>query len=294
MTSKREHFVLTDDEKTESKTKKFKISQEADTDPIPDEPVDTIISSEYFEKSPRQRKTKPNNMNKKVTAPRGWKEKYENIQKMRTEKLAPVDTMGVQSNLSDKISPAESRFHVLISLVLSSRTKDTTNSFVMDKLRVHGLTVENIRKTSLKELTELLHPVGFKNTKAKHIKKIVEILHESYADDAPSDYEDILALPGVGPKMALLMMSVAWNKIVGISVDTHVHRISNRLEWTGAKRTRLPEQTRKALEDWLPREYWGEINGLLVGFGQQICKPLYPLCKNCLNRKICPSSTSKK
>ena len=290
MASKRTHFNLTEDVKTDFKTKKVKISLKAETDSNSEKL--TTTSSEYFEK-----KTEKKNIRKKVNiviAPEGWKEIYENIHNMRTEKMAPVDTMGVQTNLSDKISPAESRFHVLISLIISSRTKDTTNSFVMDKLRVHGLTIENIRNTSLQELTELVHPAGFKNTKAKHIKKVAEIMHERYADDVPGDYDDILALPGVGPKMALLMMNVAWNKTIGISVDTHVHRISNRLKWTGAKGTGLPEQTRKALEDWLPREYWAQINGLLVGFGQQICRPINPLCSKCLNRHICPSSNSKK
>ena len=287
MASKRAQYSLDTDAESEVTTKKVKLLNT-------EESADTITSSVYFEKRSNQKKKKQQKVRKVVTTPEKWKEIYENIMTMRKEKSAAVDTMGVQSNFSDKFSPVESRFHVLISLMLSSRTKDTTNSLVMNKLRVHGLTIDNIRKTSLEDLTELIHPVGFKNTKAKHIKKVVEILHEKYADDVPSDYTDILALPGVGPKMGLLMMSVAWNKTVGISVDTHVHRISNRLKWTGARNTLSPEATRNALEDWLPREYWGEINGLLVGFGQQICKPIRPLCRECLNRTICPSSSFKK
>ena len=286
-------------------SKRFKIEMDQISDPASDsnsavsnEKIQTIKESEYFAKPVVGNKSKKTNKKTKkepqpITAPPNWKEIYDNIVEMREDRSAPVDSMGVQSNLSDNIPPNESRFHVLFSLILSSRTKDTVNSAVMNKLREYGLTVEHIRNTSVEKLTELIHSVGFKNTKAKHIKKVVEILHEQYADDVPGDYESILALPGVGPKMALLMMSVAWNKTVGISVDIHVHRISNRLKWTGARATSRPEQTRKSLEDWLPREYWGEVNGMLVGFGQQICKNI-PLCSTCLNRKICPSSNYKK
>ncbi|KAI6650197.1 hypothetical protein LOD99_6114 [Oopsacas minuta] len=310
MASKRKNKDLTSDQEMEGPTKKLKNHQNMESNCHTNSPLDgdifnatnetvTIKKSEYFDveeilDKSKDIKNKSKKEPKPIIAPENWKEQYDNIRKMRIERSAPVDSMGVQSNLSDKISPSESRFHVLISLVLSSQTRDTINSAVMDKLRVYGLTIEHIRETSLKKMKELIHPVSFYNTKAIHIKKIVEILHEKYADDVPCDYDNIVALPGVGPKMALLMMDVAWNKIVGISVDTHVHRISNRLKWTGSKPTKQPSQTRSSLEGWLPREYWGEINGLLVGFGQQICKSITPQCKNCLNRKICPSSNNKK
>lgn len=285
-------------------SKRFKIETDHISDPASDnnstvsiEKIQTKKESEYFEKpvvrNESKKRNKPKKESQPMSAPANWKEIYDNIMKMRKERSAPVDSMGVQSNLSDDIPPNESRFHVLFSLILSSRTKDTVNSSVMNKLREYGLTVEHIRHTSVEKLTELIHPVGFKNTKAKNIKKVVEILHEQYADDVPGDYEGILALPGVGPKMALLMMSVAWNRTVGISVDVHVHRISNRLKWTGVRTTSQPEQTRKSLEGWLPREYWEEVNGMLVGFGQQICKHK-PLCSSCLNKEICPSSNYKK
>lgn len=89
--------------------------------------------------------------------------------------------------------------------------------------------------------------------------------------------------------MAYICMSAAWNNTVGIGVDTHVHRISNRLEWT-RKPTKIPDKTRQELEDWLPVEYWEEVNLLLVGFGQTICKPVGPKCGQCLNKDICPFS----
>lgn len=92
--------------------------------------------------------------------------------------------------------------------------------------------------------------------------------------------------------MAHLIMDIAWNNVSGIGVDTHVHRISNRLKWV-KKETKTPEDTRVALEDWLPRDLWSEINWLLVGFGQQVCLPVSPRCTDCLNRDICPGANKK-
>lgn len=119
----------------------------------------------------------------------------------------------------------------------------------------------------------------------KYIKKTTEILKNKYNSDIPSTAEDLCKLPGVGPKMAHLCMLTAWGKVTGIGVDTHVHRISNRLGWV---KTKTPEETRKALQDWLPQELWSEVNELLVGFGQQICLPQRPRCSTCLNRELCP------
>ncbi|CAI9561848.1 unnamed protein product [Staurois parvus] len=92
--------------------------------------------------------------------------------------------------------------------------------------------------------------------------------------------------------MAHLVMDIAWNRVSGIGVDTHVHRISNRLKWV-KKETKNPEDTRVALEDWMPRDLWSEINWLLVGFGQQMCLPVTPRCSECLNRDICPGAKKK-
>lgn len=98
----------------------------------------------------------------------------------------------------------------------------------------------------------------------------------------------IIVFTGVGPKMAHIVMRVAWGIVTGIGVDTHVHRIANRLKWV-KKPTKTPEETRVSLESWLPFELWWEVNELLVGFGQNTCKPVHPLCSQCLNNDICPS-----
>jgi len=125
--------------------------------------------------------------------------------------------------------------------------------------------------------------------KAKYLKQTVEILMDKYDSDIPDNVKELVALPGVGPKMAHICMAVAWNKITGIGVDVHVHRLSNRLGWV-PKPTKEPEHTRIALEKWLPFSLWSEVNHLFVGFGQTICTPVKPNCGECLNKDICPSA----
>ncbi len=123
--------------------------------------------------------------------------------------------------------------------------------------------------------------------KVKYIKETCQVLKDKYDCDIPRTVEELLQLKGVGPKMAYLCMCSAWDECVGIGVDTHVHRIVGRLGWT-QRPCKTPEDTRKALEEWLPKSRWKEVNGMLVGFGQQICLPIGPKCGECLNRELCP------
>ncbi|XP_066990162.1 endonuclease III-like protein 1 [Macrobrachium rosenbergii] len=219
--------------------------------------------------------------------PPRWREVLENIREMRSAHDAPVDNMGAEKCSDRDCSPEVYRFQVLISLMLSSQTKDQVTHAAMTKLREHGLTVQNILDTSDDVLGQLIYPVGFWKKKVVYIKKTCEILKEKYACDIPPTVEEMCKLPGVGPKMAHLCMDIGWGKLTGIGVDTHVHRISNRLGWTG-KPTKTPEDTRKALESWMPQEIWSETNLLMVGFGQQICLPVGPQCDACLNVSLCP------
>ena len=221
--------------------------------------------------------------------PKHWEEVYDNILTMRADRTAAVDTMGCERSFDEAAAPPVQRFQCLVALMLSSQTRDEVNYAAMMRLREHGLTVENIINTDLGELEQLIRPVGFWRHKSKYIKKTCEILKEKYNNDIPDNVEELIQLPGVGPKMAYLVMNIAWKKQTGIGVDTHVHRISARLGWTDPKLCKTPEQTRRSLEDWLPRDRWTEINWLLVGFGQQVCLPLHPRCGECLNRQLCPT-----
>lgn len=177
--------------------------------------------------------------------------------------------------------------------MLSSQTKDTVTFEAMKRLKQRGLTPEAMCEIDAAELEKLLVPVGFYKRKAIYIKNTAKILIDKYDSDIPDSIEEMVKLPGVGPKMAHICMRVAWGVVSGIGVDTHVHRISNRLQWM-PKATKEPEQTRVALESWLPRELWSEVNELLVGFGQTICTPTNPKCGECLNYDICPSKVVKK
>jgi endonuclease-3 len=124
------------------------------------------------------------------------------------------------------------------------------------------------------------------------LKKTAEILLRDYDGDIPPTLDELMALPGIGPKMAYLIMQEAWNKNEGIGVDTHVHRIANRLGWVRtAKQT--PEHTRKQLEEWLPKRYWRHVNVMLVGFGQTLCRPIGPKCSECPVAQLCPKVGTK-
>ena len=246
-----------------------------------DETVDTVQS-----KKCRKVSTKQSQSQTIVTQPKNWEIILDNIRRMRSQKDAVVDSMGAEKTHDlNEDNPKNKRFQVLISLMLSSQTRDETTYKTMQNLREYGLTVDNIIKTPEDKLKELIHSVGFYNTKSKHIKSTAAILRNQYDDDIPSDLEGLLSLPGVGPKMAHLVMLIAWHQCTGIAVDTHVHRICNRLQWTNSK---TPQNTQKQLELWLPKSLWPEINLLLVGFGQTICSPVRPKCGQCLNQKICP------
>ena len=149
----------------------------------------------------------------------------------------------------------------------------------MATLKAHGLSVSRILdETSEDEFHEMIKPVGFHNVKTKSIRAATQILRDTHGGRVPDTMEDLLALPGVGPKMALLVLRVAFDITAGISVDTHVHRIANQLGWTGGAPTldktafaaRDPEKTRKALESWFPRDEWQDVNWMLVGLGQEM------------------------
>ena len=192
---------------------------------------------------------------------------YKGIQAMREYTEAPVDTQGAAQQGDPNDSPENFRFQTLVGLMLSSQTKDPITHATMERFREFGCNVPKVRKTSEKKIREVIHGVGFHNTKAKHIKQVAEILHEDYNGDVPSTYKEVIALPGVGPKMTILYLQIAEGVVTGISVDTHVHRIANRLKWV---KSTNPEGTRQQLEKLVPEPMWDNVNKALVGFGQAI------------------------
>ncbi|KAG4303895.1 hypothetical protein PORY_002712 [Pneumocystis oryctolagi] len=233
---------------------------------------------------------KSNYNDENKNSPEHWETVYCEIKKMRETiaSNAPVDTMGCDV-AADKNTR---RLQTLISLILSSQTKDTANAIAMKALKQKlpgGLTLKSLIEVDEEVLNDLIRPVGFHNRKVKYIKETVKILERDYNGDIPSTIEDLIALPGVGLKMAHLCLSCAWNRTEGIGVDVHVHRISNLLGWVN---TKTPEQTRLKLESWLPKKYWKEINHLFVGFGQTICLPRGRKCSLCTlsSLNLCPSS----
>jgi len=263
----------------------FRFSTVSSSDQIEQKPSSTKIPKmlkphPVAKLTGRKRKSSEN-----VTAPDNWEKVYDEIRLMRKNIVAPVDTMGSDSHTHK--DPKLGRFHVLISLMLSSQTKDTINAVVMDRLKERGLTVQWILDIPEAELDEIIHPVGFHRRKAGYIKRAAIILREKYDDDVPPTLEKAMELPGVGPKMGVLLMHSAWNQNIGIGVDVHVHRISNLLGWVS---TNTPEKTRMCLQSWLPPDRWQEINHLLVGFGQVICLPRGRKCEECrLSNGLCPS-----
>ncbi|KAI7856013.1 DNA glycosylase [Circinella umbellata] len=226
--------------------------------------------------------------------PANWKIVYDRIREYRKTVSAPVDTMGCERLAEEQVPEKVSRFQTLVSLMLSSQTKDTVTSAAVKTLQSSlpgGLTLNSIIQVDEKVLDTYIKSVGFHNRKAKYIKDTAIILRDKYNGDIPDTIEGLTSLPGVGPKMGYLALQCAWKINAGIGVDVHVHRISNRLGWCDTVNGQ-PEDTRKQLESWLPKEYWRPINPLLVGFGQVTCLPRGPKCDECPVNDLCPSAVT--
>ncbi|XP_072981738.1 endonuclease III homolog 1, chloroplastic isoform X2 [Typha angustifolia] len=222
----------------------------------------------------------------KVEPPENWEVVLEGIKEMRCSADAPVDTKGCEK-AGSLLPPRERRFAVLVSSLLSSQTKDEVTHGAVQRLSEKGLLdADAIVRTDEGTIAKLIYPVGFYQRKAQYMKKVAQICLEKYEGDIPSSLDGLLALPGV--------MIIGWDNVQGICVDTHVHRISNRLGWVFRPGTRqktlTPEETRVSLQTWLPKDEWAPINPLLVGFGQTVCTPLRPKCGICGINKLCPSA----
>lgn len=179
-------------------------------------------------------------------------------------------------------------FKILISTILSARTRDTSTKDATDTLFAKFNTPELIAKADIAELEQMIYKVGFYRTKALNIKETSKILIKRYNSKVPKEFNELIKLPGVGRKTANCVLAYAFN-IPAICTDTHVHRISNRLGWV---QTKKPEKTEKALREIIPKEQWIRINRILVKFGQQICVPINPKHQLCPVEDICPKDFS--
>ena len=174
-------------------------------------------------------------------------------------------------------------FRVLIACILSLRTQDTTTGPAAERLFAVADTPAALLRVPARRIERLIFPVGFYRTKARVVRDISRALLGRFGGRVPDGIDDLLTLKGVGRKTANLVVTMGYGK-PGICVDTHVHRISNRL---GYVRTRTPEETEMALRARLPRRYWIGYNDLLVAFGQNLCTPISPRCSVCPVRALC-------
>jgi len=178
-------------------------------------------------------------------------------------------------------------YRVLISTILSQRTRDENTHRAVERLFGRFKNVEEIADADEKEIQELIRPVGFYRVKAKRIKEVSNIILEKYNGKVPNDLDALLSLPSVGRKTANCVLVFGFEKDA-IPVDTHVHRISNRLGWVN---TKYPYETEEMLMKVVPKKYWNDVNTLFVKFGQDICRPINPKCEECMIKHLCAQKT---
>jgi endonuclease-3 len=200
---------------------------------------------------------------------------------IKTLKIFLKDDIPVVTRISK--SEEGSPFLVLISTLLSLRTKDETTDKAMDRLIKKVQTPEDILDLPTEELEKIIYPVGFYRNKAKILKNVSRIILDHYGGKVPDSLDELLTIKGVGRKTANLVVTEAYGK-PGICVDTHVHRISNRL---GIVSTKNPHNTEEELRKVLPQKYWIIYNTLLVAFGRRTCQPVSPRCSHCPISHIC-------
>jgi endonuclease-3 len=253
---------------TEAPTKATKSTDKTCADSVNNQQTPTRIAKKSPPKStPKSPRKRPKIEPGSLQPPPDWEIIYSLVTELRSDRTAPVDSDGASALPETQLGEVVYRFQVLIALMLSSQTKDAVVGETMRSLQKHGLTVQNIHDTDSETLNSLIGKVGFHNNKTKYIKQAAEILLNQYGGDIPPTAEEMMTLPGVGPKMAFIVEHIAFNRCTGIGVDTHMHRMFNDLKWV---KSTSPEGTREELEGWLPREKWGEVNVLWVGFGQEV------------------------
>ncbi len=193
-----------------------------------------------------------------------------------------------ESHLDQLARKKQDPFKILISTILSARTRDSNTEEASKTLFAKYNTPELIANAEVEELEKLIYKSGFYKVKAVRIKEVSQIIKNKFDSVVPDDFEDLISLPGVGAKTANCVLVYAF-KIPAIPVDTHVHRIPNRLGWIETKK---PEETETELKKIIPKDQWIRINRLFVRFGQEICLPNRPKCDLCPINSICKKDFS--
>ena len=198
-----------------------------------------------------------------------------------------VAITGLELPAVEKISEeqAEDPFQILIATLLSARTQDATTHAASTRLFQKARTPRTMARLTVKEIEKLIYPVSFYRTKARHVKACCQMLLERFGGRVPSTLEELVMLPGVGRKTGNLVMILGFKSLRNICVDTHVHRISNRLGWVA---TKLPDETEQALYRATDARWWPYINLYLVTWGQNVCRPIGPRCGDCVIATECP------
>ena len=174
-------------------------------------------------------------------------------------------------------------FSILIGTILSARTKDETTTKAVKALFLKYKNPEDLANAKIKDVEKIIRSIGFFHVKSKRIVEVAKIIHQKYKDKVPEDLDTLVQLPGVGRKTANCVLVYAFEK-PAIPVDIHVHRISNRL---GLVDTKNPEDTEQELMKKIDKKYWIDINDTFVMYGQNICKPISPMCDVCKIKKSC-------
>ena len=174
-------------------------------------------------------------------------------------------------------------FSILIGTILSARTKDETTTKAVKALFLKYKNPKDLANAKIKDVEKIIRSIGFFHVKSKRIIEVAKIIHTKYKDKVPEDLDTLVQLPGVGRKTANCVLVYAFEK-PAIPVDIHVHRISNRL---GLVDTKNPEETEQELISKIDKKYWIDINDTFVVYGQNICKPISPMCNVCKIKKSC-------
>jgi endonuclease III len=211
--------------------------------------------------------------------------KAKNVEAVMRALARAID--GLDLPAVEKISEVqqEDPFQILIATILSARTQDATTLAASTRLFRVARTPRTMAKLTVRQIERLIYPVSFYRHKARHVKATCRMLVERFGGRVPGTMEELLLLPGVGRKTANLVLILGFRSQNNICVDTHVHRIANRLGWV---QTRTPDETEQALYGATASQWWPYINLYLVTWGQNVCRPIYPRCGDCVLQMLCP------